>query len=440
MPPKRRAKASQEKADTHAPAPRPALAPLPALPPPPIPRSSTVDDDLTDVYSVDTDGRRKAIPEHEQRLEDEAHRYANSLHIQYTDQIDIARIRYPEKIKGRVFFVVDRQKFRTLYTKNFGHVGFEDVQGAEIPEFSYPGHNRFPKGGVDKSALIRCSALAAEHFAFNPDSDELHLPIRYPRMHIAVPNAKYAYRNWWDSEMAYLHPGMIEAAITPWLTEIENWWEDDTEQPEESIPLLTIPDTLEDKIHLYNIMVQLAAPKFLYSELTKALVEQMDQSKLAESHLDLLEMTVGRLNAGTVSILDPVLNHLVATYASRDKATDIDVVRRPGPQDPAVPGEPLNPLKYGVKNAGRSDYPRDTVIVPPKYPVIGHCIKNWPEVRGSNGDARAAHVRYPLNVGRERKFWRRNSTDPILGKRSADAISADDAGTVVDYTERSGST
>ncbi|KAF2798748.1 hypothetical protein K505DRAFT_224273, partial [Melanomma pulvis-pyrius CBS 109.77] len=272
--------------------------------------------------------------------------------------------------------------------------------------------------------LMRCSSHAEEYFTFKPGSAELELPAWLPRTHRTgaelKKNRKCYFRKDWA--MSYLPSDPIEQGIIPWLKDVEAW-DDENEKANghmskrKDIPRPIIPNTLAEKIHLYNAMLHLGVPKFIQAPLTEALVKEMYQKKLNECELELLEITIGRFHSHTVAVLDPVLNHFIGNYGSRHKEDDRDNVNLPfeendgdndnppseendGDNDnPPNTQDRVNPLRYQLENPGRLDHPRDTVLIPPKLPVLGHSIKNWSGVRYRNGDARAAHVGYPLNVG-----------------------------------------
>lgn len=243
-----------------------------------------------------------------------------------------------------------------------------------------------------------------------------------------APGKKYRYRD--DQYMAYIDEDPIVDFIIPWLKRVEdwddlnytNWSKNDKYKPDKSeIPKPEIPKGLREKIKFYGAMLQLGVPRFIQEDLITGLVKQMYQKKLHECELDLLEITVGRFHSGAVPILDPVMNHLIGTYASRTTA-DRDSVSRPGWHY-----DDVRMLEWSTKNAERKDYMEDTTIVPPSLPVLGHSIKNWSGVCFQGGSNRVSHVGYPLNVGVSMKYWRRAPEATILGKRPKDVLDYDDA-------------
>jgi len=177
---------------------------------------------------------------------------------------------------------------------------------------------------------------------------------------------------------------------------------------------------------------------------------QMYKTKLNACHLATLEHTVGRFYSRGIAILDPVLCHFIGTYPRRTLQDRRNV--RPPPEsdtessdDTDKTGEQLPeeaqdadnqsgeepptsvpaPKPFDFKNserkylthwphpAGRAKpYDEDTYLLPPELPVIGHSIKHWSGVR-KNGSTAAAHNGFPLNIGKYKKFIRRNATDVL---------------------------
>ncbi|KAF1834756.1 hypothetical protein BDW02DRAFT_568722 [Decorospora gaudefroyi] len=218
----------------------------------------------------------------------------------------------------------------------------------------------------------------------------------------------------------------------------------DLVKPDGPIPM-EIPNDPLEKIHLYNAMLQLGLPKFVQLPLIDALVLQMYQTKLTACHLDTLEMTVGRFYSRGVAVLDPVLNHFIGTYSFRewnDRKPPAWPGTKPPTRDGGAPNEqsdvgpspgkkgagkgkdvlpkPVNfdkmkrkYLEYTKQQAQRGKFGKDTYLLPPKLPVLGHSIKHWSGLR-SSGSTAAAHIGYPLNIGKDRNFTRRR--DGTLGR------------------------
>jgi hypothetical protein len=215
-------------------------------------------------------------------------------------------------------------------------------------------------------------------------------------------------------------------------------------RPVSGIPSVEIPEDLLEKIHLYNCMLQLGLPSFIQRPLINALVSEIYRTPLQECQLEVLEMTVARFLSLGVAVLDPVLSHLVGTYAFRS----IEDRQHGGPEenaapntdrdavpDTASPAQDLTPqsvaddfkathnafdfsqskrqlLTYSDHPGKRLKYPNDTFILPPRLPVLAHSIRHWSNVR-ANGSAAAATTGYPLNVGRVNKYYRRRAASPI---------------------------
>ncbi|KAH8639761.1 hypothetical protein IG631_07531 [Alternaria alternata] len=226
--------------------------------------------------------------------------------------------------------------------------------------------------------------------------------------------------------------------------------------------VMGIPELLVDKIHLYNAMLQLGLPKFVQLPLIDVLVLQMYRTKLEACELDALEHTIGRFYSRGVAVLDPVLNHFIGTYSFRSlgdrtkpepsghsarladdtdaagkelaKGTTeenstgseaIDAINEEQANSTITKadnnGSNLGPeewkkkrryLQYCDFDAKRKDYTHDTYILPPELPVLGHSIKHWSGVR-QNQSIAAAHTGFSLNIGKYKKFIRRNSKDVI---------------------------
>jgi hypothetical protein len=192
-------------------------------------------------------------------------------------------------------------------------------------------------------------------------------------------------------------------------------------------------------------MLQLGLPKFVQLPLIDAIVLQMYQRRLSQCELDALEITIGRFYLRGVAVLDPVLNHLIGTYAFRTPEDRTRPQARPGKGAPEKPDKPAksdklaradgsrekrddddaNPGPVNFINTKRkylefaeqevyrgADFPADTYLLPPELPVIAHSIRNWSGVR-TNGSTAAAHTGFPLNIGKYKKFIRRPGSTAI---------------------------
>ncbi|RMZ66464.1 hypothetical protein GMOD_00001800 [Pyrenophora seminiperda CCB06] len=344
---------------------------------------------------------------------------ANKMNEQPTDN-DKAKI------------TIEGQKFETLPQDRY-YIDWENLDA-----FSHP---RVDAGSVDRTTLRFLSTTADDHFRLNPKDDELLLPVRYPYKHRRIATEVQDVQ--YDSQMAYIRGKEIIEIIIPWLNQAEKTVKKAlaskaTPSPTPKIPHIQVPDDLLGKIHLYNAMVQLGIPKFIQKPLIDALVLQMYQLPLKECHLDALEMTIGRLNARTVSVLDPVLNHFTGTYALRTPRDRMD----PGSRGLRRPWDtPIPALATVVQSRERADgtallsedevdfrktkrryldyasvtqtrsYPQfertelDTYILPPVLPVLGHSIRNWSGVR-RDGSTVAAFTGFPLNIGTSKRLLR----------------------------------
>jgi hypothetical protein len=139
-----------------------------------------------------------------------------------------------------------------------------------------------------------------------------------------------------------------------------------------------------------------------------------------------LEMTVCRFYSRGVAILDPVINHFIGTWPLRSSADRQNaeppqklrvLLKEPQHEQEAektyLPhGADRKWLDFKELPAHRKDFPEDTVSLPPRLEVLGHCIRHWSGIR-RNGSTAAAHTGFPLNVGRVTKYYRRQRTNPI---------------------------
>jgi hypothetical protein len=375
----------------------------------------------------------RVVKAHEDYLEKEAQEHSRLC--QYDDQAEFARARDTNarnKKDMRVYIVVGEQfEYRELYGRF--------IQGKIMDGFKIKQSGRLPPRGLDRRTLMRCSSLADGYFTSNPGEIELKIPIIYPRHHIAGK-----YHPIYDDQMAHVREGEITAYIIPWLRKMERLLKTKEEClkkrkgdpkkpvtiPLSELPAVGIPESLLEKIHLYNVMLQFGISSHFQRPLVDALILQMYQTNLSNCHLDTLEMTVCRFYSRGMAILDPVINHLIGTYFLRtatDRANPIppDNLRRLNlvennavtEETRYLPREAAREwLEYkNVQPDLRKYYPEDTVSLPPRLEVLGHCIRHWSGVRRNGGTA-AAHTGFPLNVGRVFKYYRRKPTDVVRPK------------------------
>jgi hypothetical protein len=300
--------------------------------------------------------------------------------------------------KDWVRIVVLEHSFRTIYSK----AEIPD-DGEELPARFSRQHRRIipplNQDGLDKQMFMMFSHEARDHFTYNPDSCRLPLPVKYPRKHV---EGKKIYEERDDKWTAFVKPEPIQNSIVPWLHALSALRPG--RHHRNTFPRIGRPEELRDKINLYNSMLQLGIPKFFQRKLIEELCMDIYSARLSEDVEDfyLLEMTIGRFNAQTVPVLDPVLCCLTGSFGLRDSDERREI--RPYPYRKNQNDSENRPYSYGLKPFKResrtaTEKPEDDeLILPPKRPVIGHCLKHWSGVR-ENGDRRAAHVGYPLHIG-----------------------------------------
>jgi hypothetical protein len=302
----------------------------------------------------------RVVIAHENYLEQQARKDATEK--RYIDQIDVYRQREAAPSPRGVEIIIDRQEYRTLYCEKSNGWGsdfewLDAFEQLEAETITLP-------DTVNRRTLMLCSSLAHEYFTYNPGAHDLHLPVCYPRIHVAGQGNKLreVFESDWgdlvlvhdkrllrvsDEQMAYLRSHEMKMYIVPWLAKVQEQIERAEKrnvkmkggaEPEAGKPVgkiaeekkpsnylvkgdgpiaMEFPADLLEKIHLYNAMLQLGLPKFVQLPLIDALVLEMYQTNLTACHLAHLEMTVGRFYSRGVAVLDPVLNHLVGTYSFR---------------------------------------------------------------------------------------------------------------------------
>jgi hypothetical protein len=401
----------------------------------------------------------RVVLAHEHYLEQEARNNADGHG--YIDQIDVYNQRTANVSTANIHIIIDAQEYTTLYCEREG-------EWETLEAFKQKTPHRISQT-VARRTLMRYSTFAQEYFTYNPGEHKLHLPVRYPRRHNSgyvadVDGKKFADQS--HSQMAFIRPDELVNYVIPWLVKVQNQFERSTTPRDgvnkdkntgtpkktrlthhlarEGDPIaMQIPEELVKKIHLYNAMLQLGLPKFVQLPLIDALVLQMYQTELNACHLSTLEHTIGRFYSRGVAILDPVLNHLIGTYSLRklgdrtntkpltengsesledmedsveqsEGARDDDEEKTAEDQDPQFDFKAANRgyVDYISIPAYRVNFPDDRYLLPPELPVIGHSIRHWSGVR-RNGSTAAAHTGFPLNIGKYKKFIRRNSTAAI---------------------------
>ncbi|EUC41345.1 hypothetical protein COCMIDRAFT_106413 [Bipolaris oryzae ATCC 44560] len=384
------------------------------------------------------DGRVVIV--HEKYLEEEAEKERGSVREKYpyTDPINVCKQRNGPKSTEDVKIIIESQIFKTLYCeKMFGWGSdFEYIKSFRQRE------DKILSGSLCRETLILCSSFAKDHFTYNPDSNELRLPVSYPQ-------AKGV--NQPDDQLAYIRADEIEAYIFPWLDKVKAYMNSPRSNQTTSQKMkdyltnpngpiaMRIPSSLLEKIHLYNCMLQLGLPKFIQSPLIDALIHQLYKTKLSACHLDTIEITICRFYSRGIAILDPVINHLIGTYSLRslpdrnhpkpagkrkhkykdylppqtkELAAD-DVVRLDGTLEIKFENEIVRAVDFSETNrrylkftryeVSRGKLGKDSCLLPPVLPVLGHCIRHWSGVR-KNGGTAAAYTGLPLNVGWGKKF------------------------------------
>ena len=124
----------------------------------------------------------RVIAAHEAHLEEQAGKIANDRG--YMDQIEIFEQKSQQASRTDVQFVIDSQKFMTLFCHN------NDGWGSDYEKIKAFGADTTTiEKRVDRDTLIKCSSLARDHFSYNPGDDELHLLVRHPRVHISGPTS-----------------------------------------------------------------------------------------------------------------------------------------------------------------------------------------------------------------------------------------------------------
>jgi len=230
----------------------------------------------------------RVVAGHDRYLDEEARNLAD--HYRYIEQIDICDQKSADASTDNVQIIIDKQEYRTLYCEREGY--WETIKKFR-QKTSYN-----DLSAVDRATLMMCSTFADDHFRYNPGAKTLHLPVRYPRQHqagLGDRTNQYFNDNYescvdgkrlaeqLDDQMAFIRPEEIEEYIIPWLQKVQeqsNREEDEPDKEDDARPpkktkrarkptgpdgavTMRIPDALDDKIHLYNAMLQLGLPKLV---------------------------------------------------------------------------------------------------------------------------------------------------------------------------------
>jgi len=341
--------------------------------------------------------------------------------------------------------------------------------------------NEYFQYNDDDNVLHLSVAYPRKHWETGSGNfDWVHAPKKKDGGNVYL-NLRYIHRI--DDQLAYIRPDEIRRYVVPWLRRMELHFKilEETREarrkqankpyaikpyhkdeegnqtgydPVSEVEPIMIDEDLLEKIHLYNCMLQLGLPSFIQRPLIDTIVRQMYETNLNACRLEVLDMTVARFHSLGVAVLDLVLSHLVGTYSFRSLQDRQD----PGPSDATaeedlvdakrlskIPVEKQftdtalafdfstsqrNFLDFAEHPGGRRDYPRDTFVLPPKFPVLGHSIRHWSGVRRTGSTAAAttgyrssdnwvsqqrqlgisaATTGYPLDVGRVKKYYRRNA-------------------------------
>ncbi|KAF2125902.1 hypothetical protein P153DRAFT_389349 [Dothidotthia symphoricarpi CBS 119687] len=365
------------------------------------------------------DEKGRVIKAHEEYLEQLAKKHADYIDCLYLDQIAVCNAHDADAgaQKTQCFITIQPQKFGRLYTR-YGHVK-EDIK-----HFRTKTPITIPDEGLDRRTLMRCSTTADEFFRYNPTATQLCLPVRYPRLHLhsvyhgkkglseftrdypeqIEPGKKYVHQ--YDSQVSFLRADEITAYVIPWLRAMQKVLDNKIDKNinirPENLPIITPPDSLLEKIHLYNASLHLGLPSFVQKPLTTALIAQMHKTKLRACHLETLEITIARFYARGIPALDPVLAAFIAAYAARpasDRANpeSAEAERKRGliPRHKHKSGYYYYPaglkrelLTYTSFEPGRADWPGDTALVPPELAVLGGAVRRWAGVRRDGGVVR----------------------------------------------------
>ncbi|KAF2745267.1 hypothetical protein M011DRAFT_479104 [Sporormia fimetaria CBS 119925] len=168
-------------------------------------------------------------------------------------------------------------------------------------------------------------------------------------------------------------------------------------------------------------MLHLSLPRWFMNPLIERLSMYVYMRSLRDLEIPLLELTVGRFNEYAVGILDPVLCCLVGSFAGRTKEEVEEIVVRYDAKQPSNQEMQTDEQEQGqqedkdlgLRYTKHTDGTRILVqgmdtreITPPRYPILGHCLRHWSGVR-EDGVVRGTHLGYPLHIGTS-KYYKRD--------------------------------
>jgi hypothetical protein len=293
--------------------------------------------------------------------------------------------------------------FAPLYQVGIGECSGEKIKDYEVVEaVVIPSEE---EDALDKTTLDWCSTQAREAFVLDKTRTEINLPCLWPPR-LDINDGKYKLIRADVNHFSFVHPDTIKTYVVPFLRDLERFKSQSNMDEEARIvrlkegnainklPQFQIPETVEDRIHLYNCMLHLGILPHFKEPLIKKLCEDVKQNKLKDCHLELLEMTVGRLNAYAVPILDPVLCAFTGSFGLRDEHERLKIQQ--------LTDENGNPISGKLRYARQKDHdgterevqPWEERVIPPQLPVLGHCLKHWSYVR--DGEVDSNH-KYPLD-------------------------------------------
>lgn len=281
---------------------------------------------------------------------------------------------------------VVRHGFRTLYERAFGNSPIIEPYHVD-KSVLIPPKDEDP---LDTETLIFCSNETRHLFEGDSKLAEVRLPAEYSRKHYENTRG-YTWRHDVDDYYSYVQPAAIQKYIVPWLRKMEQIKTNGGKFNMEGkvnikdgsglLPQIEIPrgpDQMEDRIHVYNSMLHLGILKYFQEPLIAELCDDVYNNKIKDSHLELLDITIGRFNSQAVAVLDPVLCCFTGAFNKRVRKERLLIQPNPANPDGSVSS---GTLKYGhlkvPRRLGETPGPNDTPIIGPGLPVLGHCLRHW---------------------------------------------------------------